>query len=140
MSALEAVAVPVERAADREWAATARRAPQLAATSRRYLDQITVSLAPRSVDAADNTLRLFVSFLDAEHPDVAAFADVGRDHIEGFKSWLRRRRAPSGGLLSANTIRQRLGTAIVLRPHHRVGLDRRPGSHTDLRRRPPHRR
>lgn len=112
MSALETVTVvvPVERAADQQWAATARRAPQLAATSRRYLDQITVSLAPRSVAAADNTLRLFVAFLDAEHPEVAAFADVGRDHIEGFKSWLRRRRAPGGGLLSANTIRQRLGT------------------------------
>ena len=110
MSALEAVAVEPERTAHREWAATAQRAPQLAVTARRYLDQIHVSLQPRSVEAADNTLRLFVAFLGEEHPDVAAFAEISRPHIEGFKTWLRRRRAPRGGLLSANTIRQRLGT------------------------------
>lgn len=93
-----------------EWEQVARRAPDLAGTSRRYLDQLAVSLQPRSVKAADNALRLFVAFLAAEHPDVTAFAEIGRVHVEGFKSWLRARKAPNGGLLSANTIRQRLGT------------------------------
>jgi integrase len=111
VTALEVeVVAAVERAADREWAAIAARAPQLAVTGRRYLVQIGVSLQPRSVDAADNTLRLFIEFLTQEHPDVAAFAAVGRVHIEDFKTWLRQRRAPSGKTLTANTIRQRLGT------------------------------
>lgn len=111
MTALEVdITAEPERAADREWAAIAERAPQLAVTGRRYLDQIAVSLQPRSVDAADNTLRIFVAFLTDEHPDVAAFAAVGRVHIEGFKTWLQQRRAPRGGTLTANTIRQRLGT------------------------------
>jgi len=33
------------------------QAPQLAATMRRYLIQLTTFLAPRSVDVADSTLR-----------------------------------------------------------------------------------
>jgi integrase/recombinase XerD len=110
MSALAAIDLRPGCEADRQWMAIARRAPELAATAGRYLAQITVSLAPRSVDAADNTLRLFVAFLAEEHPEVGAFAEIGRVHIEGFKTWLRRRSSPRGGPLSANTIRQRLGT------------------------------
>ncbi|MEI2698269.1 MAG: hypothetical protein V9E94_07935 [Microthrixaceae bacterium] len=37
----------------REWAELSAQAPQLAATMRRYLVQLTTFLAPRSVDAAD---------------------------------------------------------------------------------------
>ncbi|MDP1820133.1 MAG: tyrosine-type recombinase/integrase [Acidimicrobiales bacterium] len=66
-----------ERASGRGWAAIAMRAPQLAVTGRRYLAQIGVSLQRRSVEAADNTLRLFVAFLTDEHPDVRAFAKCG---------------------------------------------------------------
>ena len=111
MSAVEVDLVDEpQSASDREWAAIAVRAPQLAVTGRRYLAQIGVSLQRRSVEAADNTLRLFVAFITDEHPDVHAFADVRRIHIEDFKTWLRQRRAPRGGTLSANTIRQRLGT------------------------------
>lgn len=99
-----------ERASGREWTAIAARAPQLAVTGRRYLAQIGVSLQRRSVEAADNTLRLFVAFLAEEHPDVRTFGEVRRVHIEDFKTWLRARRAPSGKALTANTIRQRLGT------------------------------
>ena len=91
------------------WAVIARHQPQLADTATRYLDQIAVSLRPRSVEAADNTLRTFVAFLADEHPDVDAFADIRRVQIEDFKRWLAQRRTHSG-TVSANTIRQRLGT------------------------------
>ncbi len=57
----------------REWQVIACRRPLLAATGVAYLDQIAVSLRPRSVQAADNALRVFVAFLDDEHPDVAGF-------------------------------------------------------------------
>jgi hypothetical protein len=43
----------------REWVTLSARTPQLAATMRRYLIQLSTCLAPRSVDAADNTLRQF---------------------------------------------------------------------------------
>ena len=132
MSAVEVDLVDEpQSASDREWAAIAVRAPQLAVTGRRYLAQIGVSLQRRSVEAADNTLRLFVAFITDEHPDVHAFADVRRIHIEDFKTWLRQRRAPRGGTLSANTIRQRLGTLRAARvgpPPRASRRTRRPAS------------
>jgi hypothetical protein len=57
----------------REWAELSARAPQLAATMRRYLVQLTTFLAPRSVDAADNTLRQFARWLTL-HTDVTTVA------------------------------------------------------------------
>jgi site-specific recombinase XerD len=90
------------------WAVITRQQPQLADTATRYLDQIAVSLRPRSVEAADNTLRTFITFLADEHSDLAGFADVRRAHIEDFKEWLAQRRT-TRGVVSANTIRQRLG-------------------------------
>lgn len=106
MSALEATAA--ERSANPDWSDALRRAPALAATSQRYLDQIALSLQPRSVDATANALRLFVTFLGEEHPEVVSFNEIGRPHVEGFKGWLRRRRVSTGGVLSVNTIYQRL--------------------------------
>jgi site-specific recombinase XerD len=97
-------------AADAEWAAVAAQAPLLAQTAARYLAQIAVSLRPASVVVADATLRLFAGYLVAEHPAVTGFGQVRRPEVEGFKGWLAVRRAPTGNVLSANTIRQRLGT------------------------------
>jgi len=54
----------------REWAVLSAEAPQLAATMRRYLVQLTTFLAPRSVDVADSTLRQLARWLVAE-TDVA---------------------------------------------------------------------
>ena len=101
---------PAGTTADLFWTRTSRTQPVLAATARAYLAQIAVSLRPRSIDAADNTLRLFVEYLAAEGPEVSGFAQVGRVEIEGFKTWLARRVSHKGVALSANTIRQRLGT------------------------------
>jgi integrase len=108
---MSAVAVPVEETiADTEWARLAAHKPALVATAQRYLTQISVSLQPSSVTVADGTLRLFVAHLVAEHREVNGFADVGREHIEMFKLALAARRNRKGSTLSANTIRQRLGT------------------------------
>ncbi|MDQ3663887.1 MAG: site-specific integrase [Actinomycetota bacterium] len=96
---------------DHTWAPTARRQPQLAATARRYLDQISISLATSSVAVADQSLRMFCLFLADTHPGVTCFAEVNRPVIEDFKRWLIAR--PGAKLdtsATANTVRQRLGT------------------------------
>lgn len=113
MSAVEVTVdetVPLTAWGRSEWQRIGARRPLLAATGLAYLAQIDVSLRPRSVSAADNALRVFIEFLDDEHPDVKGFADVGRTHIEDFKRWLVRRRTAKGTPLTANTVRQRLGT------------------------------
>jgi hypothetical protein len=63
----------------RDWASLAGQAPQLTATMRRYLVQLTTFLAPRSVDAADSTLRQLARWLTA-NTDVTVVADIGRTH------------------------------------------------------------
>ncbi len=62
-------------ASHREWTELTARAPQLTATMRRYLGQLSTILAPRSVEAADYTLRQFAGWL-SEHTDVTAVADM----------------------------------------------------------------
>jgi site-specific recombinase XerD len=104
-----AATAPVQSAAAQEWSRIAAAHPQLAATAARYLQQIGLSLSPASVVVADATLRMFCSYLVDEQPHVDGFATVGRVEIEGFKLWLARRPGRAERL-SANTIRQRLGT------------------------------
>ena len=59
MSAVEALAEPwIPRTeAERQWAELSTQAPQLTATMRRYLVQLSTILEPRSVEVADGTLR-----------------------------------------------------------------------------------
>jgi integrase len=84
--------------------------PELAATMRRYLAQLAISMRPGSVALADTTLRHLAAYLTAYHHDVTAAAQIGRTHIEGFKAWLaarpgyRGRRGPA-----ATTLGMRLG-------------------------------
>jgi integrase len=94
----------------REWAAIAEAAPQLAATAERYMEQIGLSLRPASVVVANASLRLFCRYLIDDHPDVDGFVAVGRAEIEGFKRAVAQRRTATGKPLSTNTIRSRLGT------------------------------
>ena len=93
--------------ASAQWAAVA---PGLAATARRYLAQIELSLRPRTVRIAEQALRELGSFLAREAPGVSCAADIGRHHIEAYKSWLAHRpepvAAPCTGTPSAGT-RQR---------------------------------
>jgi site-specific recombinase XerD len=106
-------AIPQPRATDKattDWAEIAGRAPGLARTMSRYLDQIATFLAPTSVDAADNALRLFAGWLLA-HTEARVVANAGRAHVEDFKVWLAAQPGHKpGSRLSANTQRQRLRT------------------------------
>jgi integrase len=94
---------------EREWAAIAEAAPQLATTAGRYLEQIGLSLRSSSVVKADASLRLFCRYLLDTHPHTDRFAAVGRTEIEGFKASIARHRTAAGKPLSTNTIRGRLG-------------------------------
>ena len=91
----------------REWAELSAAAPQLVATMRRYLIQLTTFLAPRSVDAADSALRQLARWLTAE-TDVLVVADIKRIHIEDFKVWLAAQPGVKGPTMAKNTQRQRL--------------------------------
>jgi hypothetical protein len=55
----------------RDWSIFADRQPELVATRRRYLDQLTLSLRPGIVETIDTNLRLFAEFLTTNHPEVA---------------------------------------------------------------------
>lgn len=91
----------------RGWAPITERAPAMAATAWRYLDQLALSLQPTSVVAVDRALRNLAGYLvDA---GVENFAAVERSHIEGFKSWLSDCGTDRGRAPARNTIRQRLG-------------------------------
>jgi site-specific recombinase XerD len=92
---------------NREWPDLSVRAPQLVATMRRYLLQLTTFLSPRSVDAADQTLRQFARWLVAT-TDVGVVADITRAHIEDYKVWLAAQPGAKGPTLAKNTQRQRL--------------------------------
>jgi site-specific recombinase XerD len=90
-----------------DWAELTARAPQLTATMRRYLVQLTTFLAPRSVDVADSTLRQLARWLTT-HTDITVVADIARTHIEDYKVWLAAQPGTKGPTLAKNTQRQRL--------------------------------
>ena len=92
---------------DREWPELSTQAPHLAVTMRRYLLQLTTFLAPRSVDAADITLRQFARWLVA-NADTRVVADIERAHIEDYKVWLAAQPGTKTPTLAKNTQRQRL--------------------------------
>jgi site-specific recombinase XerD len=77
----------------------------------RYLEQLSLSLRPASVQRSDTMLRGFAGYLVANHPDVSALVEVERRHIEGFKRYLPTRAGKGGrSPLSPQTIRMTLGT------------------------------
>jgi integrase len=82
---------------------------QLSETIEDYLAQISLSLRASSVYGARGVLRRFNGFLADEHPEVSGAADVGRAHIEAYKTWLS---AQPGrrGRPTPNTLRSNLGT------------------------------
>ncbi len=92
---------------DREWPELSLQAPLLVVTMRRYLLQLTTFLAPRSVDAADGTLRQFARWLVA-NTDARTVADITRAHIEDYKVWLAAQPGTKSSTLAKNTQRQRL--------------------------------
>ena len=94
-------------ASNRDWAQMSCAAPQLVATMRRYLVQLTTFLAPRSVEVADQTLRQFTRWVTTA-TNLAIVADIERRHIEDYKIWLAAQPGQKGQLIAKNTQRHRL--------------------------------
>jgi integrase len=93
-----------------DWDHVAVTAPTMAATMRRYLTQVAISLRPSSVEVIDTTLRQLAGMLIAEHPDVTTVAEIGRQHIEAFKTWLAARPGyRKQNTLSKTTLGMRMG-------------------------------
>jgi site-specific recombinase XerD len=92
-----------------EWAQIEAAAPQVAALVRRYLRQLATFLAPGSVAAAENALRLFARWLitDAGLDSIGA---VHRDDIEDYKLWLAAKPRAGGQTITMETHRQRMRT------------------------------
>jgi hypothetical protein len=66
------------------WAGLEPVIPQITATMRRYLIQISCVLRPGSVNGAGLALRAFAGFLAETVPEVASIAQVTRRHIEDY--------------------------------------------------------
>ena len=102
--------------AEVDWADIVVHAPVLAATMRRYLDQMALSLRPSSVDCFEATLRQLAGMLVRDFPAVTTVAGIEREHIEAYKTWLSARpgyrKTGSDGRpsrLSKTTLGMRLG-------------------------------
>jgi len=84
------------------------RAPQLAATMARYLDQLRVSARPATLRAYDDALRMFAGHITTVDPACRSVSVIEHRHVEAHKSWMASRPGRSGGKLSATTISHRL--------------------------------
>ena len=105
---VEVPAVNARRLPEITWVQIARRAPQMASTMARYLDQLAVSARPATVDAVDLTLRQFADCVTVTDPACHSMALVKRAHFEDYKRWLARRPGRRG-TLTATTISGRIG-------------------------------
>jgi integrase len=99
-----------DRGRGAHWERIAAHTPTSAATMRRYLAQLAISLRPGSVALVDTTLRHLADYLIDHHPEVTTVAGVGRTHIEGFKASLAARAGYRGRRAQVKTtIGMRLG-------------------------------
>jgi site-specific recombinase XerD len=92
------------------WADLEPALPQITATMRRYLTQISCVLRPGSVSGADLALRSFAAFLAETAPGVTSTAQVTHRHIEDYKPWLAGRPGQNKPRLTTATMAHRLGT------------------------------
>ena len=105
-------AVAAAHQSDSQWDQIAARAPRLAATMTAYLDQMSVTLRPASIDAVGLALRGLAVYVTSEH-QLRQVRSVQRRHIEGFKIWLANQPAGPGKTMSARTVKHRLGMLRV---------------------------
>lgn len=91
------------------WDDLATRAPVLVTTMRRYLDQCALSLRPSSVALFDTTMRQFAASLTVADPPVTRVADIGRHHVEAYKTELAARPGRHGKPLTKTTLGMRVG-------------------------------
>jgi site-specific recombinase XerD len=114
MSAVEAVAATTTPTTSRvpqklfTWEEIFFRAPQMAATMTRYLDQLRVSARPATLGAYDDALRMFAGHITTVDPACRSVAAIEHRHVEAHKTWMASRPGRSGGKLSATTISHRL--------------------------------
>ena len=100
--------------ADQRWNRIAGHAPVLAATCCDYTEQISVTARPSTAEAVDRCLRIFADWLIVEDPNVIAFRQLNRKHIEAFKLWLASRENQRGEPLKKSTINHRLSMLRVI--------------------------
>ena len=84
------------------------RAPRMAATMARYLEQLQVSARPATLRAYDDALRMFAGHITTVDPACRSVSAIEHRHIEAHKTWMAGRPGRSGGKLSTTTISHRL--------------------------------
>jgi len=94
----------------RTWTELTAARPELSATMRAYLEQISCVLRPGSVRNTDQALRSFAGFLLERAPEVTCVTQVTRRHVEAYKPWLAARPGQNRPRASAATLAHRLGT------------------------------
>jgi site-specific recombinase XerD len=107
--ALPVASGPLRPNAISTWTQIGTRAPQLASTMTKYLDQIAISSRPGTVESAGLSLRVFAEHLIETDPGCRCVADVTRTHIESFKLALAKRPGKDSSRPATATIRHRLG-------------------------------
>jgi integrase len=90
------------------WDEIFARAPRMAATMVRYLDQLRVSARPSTLRAYDDALRMFAGHITLAEPACRSVAALEHRHIEAHKTWMASRPGRSGGPMSPTTISHRL--------------------------------
>ena len=92
------------------WDELAERVPRMVATMQAYLDQLTVSSRPATVDAASLALRHLAAHLTEIDPTCTTVAAIERRHLESYKLALAARPGKRGNTKVSNqTIRHNLG-------------------------------
>jgi site-specific recombinase XerD len=107
----EAAETPVSQVQQKEftWTEIAARAPLMAATMARYLDQLSVSARPGTVDAYELALRFLAGHLTSIDARCVSVAKIERHHIEAHKRWLAARPGRKTKRWSPTSMRLRLG-------------------------------
>jgi site-specific recombinase XerD len=104
---LSAVSAPVRFA---DWDTLQAALPEVVATMRRYLDQLTCLLRPGSVRNTDQVLRSLAMFLAERTPPVTSVKDVNRRCVEDYIRWLAARPGKRTARATPATLAHRLGT------------------------------
>jgi site-specific recombinase XerD len=95
------------------WEPIVAAAPQLAATMRAYLEQMSLSLRPSSIEAIELTMRSFAGYLIDHHRRVRRLRHVRREHIEGYHRWLADQPVGRHKTMSRRTVHLRLSMLRV---------------------------
>lgn len=93
-----------------DWDQLATTIPDVVATMRAYLDQLSCILRPGSVGGADQALRSLAAFLTEHAPQVNGVAGINRSHLEGYRRWMAARPGYRTSKLTPATLAHRLGT------------------------------